>query len=266
MLGSIARSWRISAKAAGPRNRALAFLLVIHGGLGDHRRWARKIFKWLIGRFGEGALVTVGIDVNGRTMRLAMRRDDRADYLVGGEFLNGSHEPPPTKPARVVDAGGNIGTFSLAAAARFPGVPIVVYEPDDANAARLKDNLRMNGIEAQVIEKAVWSRDTRLYFQARDSYTGFVSQDPSQVEVECVVPDVGENDWLKLDVEGAEYEVLPALFDRGALPYFISLELHHRRAKGDGLIALARANGYTVAGPLEASADCINLTLSRIAR
>ena len=263
MLRSIARQWRLSRNALGTRDRALAFVLGIHAGLGEHRRWARKLFPWLIGRFGKGDLVVLGILINGRPIRLAMRREDRADYLVVGELIQGGYERPSVAPARIVDGGGNIGTFSLAAAAWFPGVPITVYEPDDANLARLTDNLRMNGIEAQVIKKAVWSKDTTLYFQARDSYTGFVSGEPSSVEVRCVVPDVAAGDWLKLDVEGAEYEVLPALFARGCLPYFISLELHHRRQKGDSLIALARANGYSVSGPLEADADCINVTLSR---
>lgn len=266
MLRSIARAWRISAKATDTKGRALAFLLAIHAGLGEHRRWARRIFRGLIGCFGERGLVTLAIRIDGRLVRLAMRQGDRADYLVGGEFLHGSHVAPPTQPARVVDAGGNIGTFSLAAAARFPGVPMVVYEPDEANVARLKENLRMNGIEAQVVQKAVWSKDATLFFQARDSYTGFVSGEPSKVRVECVLPDVRADDWLKLDVEGAEYEVLPALFERGSLPYFISLELHHRRERGDALIALVRAHGYTVDGPLDPSADCVNLTLARIAR
>jgi FkbM family methyltransferase len=264
MFQSIGSQWRLSAAAPGTRNRALAFLLGIHAGLGEHRRWSRRLFHWLIGCFGEGDLVVCGFLINGCLLQLAMRKGDRADYLVGGEFIHGSYEPPRIAPSRIIDAGGNIGTFSLAAAARFPGVPITVYEPDDANFARLTDNLHMNGIDAKLVRKGVWSSDATLYFQKMDSYTGFVSCKPTSITVECVVPEVAADDWLKLDIEGAEYEVLPALFARGIFPYFISLELHHRREKGDGLIALARANGYRVSGPLDVDAECINVTLSRL--
>lgn len=263
MLESITKQWRLSGFAASPPNRLLAFLLGVHAGLGAHRRWARPLFCWMIDRFSRFGRVILVCTVNGRRTSVAMREGDRADYLVVGEFIQGGYQAPPVAPSRIVDAGGNIGTFSLAAAARFPGVPITIYEPDDANALVLAENLRENGIEANLVKKGVWSSATTLYFQTRDSYSGFISNEPSDVAVQCVVPDVASNDWLKLDVEGAEYEVLPALFAKGIYPYFISLELHHRMERGDDLLALARTNGYIAEGPLEAVADCINVTLSR---
>lgn len=263
MLRSIVKQWRRSALATGPRARLLAFLLGVNAGLGEHRRWARRAFHRAIGAFGSGDRVVLALRLDGRPMRLAMRRGDRADYLVAGELLQGGHDMPAIKPSRVVDAGGNIGTFAMAAAARFPGVPIVVYEPSRANVALLEENLRMNGIEATIVAKGVWSEPKTLYFQALDSYTGFVSDDPRGTAIECVIPEVAAADWLKLDVEGAEYEVLPELFGRGIFPYFVSLELHHRREKGDALIAMARSRGYEIRGPIEADTDCINLSLLR---
>lgn len=264
MFRSISRQWQLSRAAPGPRDRLLAFLLGVHGGLGEHRRWARKWFHWVIGRFGTHDRVVLRLRVNNKPVSLAMRRGDRADYLVGGELIQGGYEAPPTPPARIIDAGGNIGAFAVAAAARFPAAPLFVYEPNEANLAILAENLEMNGIRAEIQRKGVWSCDTTLYFQARDSYSGFVSSEPSGLVVECVLPAVSADDWLKLDVEGAEYEVLPALFSRGVFPFFVSLELHHRKQRGEELIGLARANGYRVRGDMSPDAECVNLTMDRM--
>jgi len=263
MLRSISKQWRLSRSTPGGRDRVLAFLLGLHAGLGVHRTFARRTLYWLIGQFGKRDVVVLRFITSGSVISLAMRLGNRADYLVGGEFIQGGYEAPDVAPSAIVDAGANIGTFSLAAGARFPGVPIVAYEPDEANVALLRRNLEDNGIKGEVRQMGVWSEAITMFFHAQESYTGFLSNNATNLSVECELPTISADSWLKLDIEGAEYEVLPAFFRAGMFPRFISMELHYRRERGDQLIKLARNNGYIVTGPLDIDADCINLTLSR---
>lgn len=48
------------------------------------------------------------------------------------------------------DIGANVGEFSLYAALRHPGVRVVAFEPEYANAHLLKDNLLVNGAQDRV--------------------------------------------------------------------------------------------------------------------
>lgn len=48
------------------------------------------------------------------------------------------------------DIGANIGQFSLYAALRHPGLRVLAFEPEYANAHLLKDNLLANGVQERV--------------------------------------------------------------------------------------------------------------------
>jgi FkbM family methyltransferase len=190
---------------------------------------------------------------------LHMRKGNVSDYLVGGELVRGAYAPPRAKPTAIVDCGANIGMFSLIASAYFPKTPIICYEPDQNNMECLNANLKRNGIVASVSGKAVWSEETRLYYHANDSYTGYVDRNASEFSIECTRAEVPEGCWLKLDIEGAEYEVLPEILLRGARPSFISMEIHFNNQKGKKLINLLEESGYRLRIPYDSVSECVNI-------
>jgi len=122
-------------------------------------------------------------------------------------------------PKTVVDAGANIGLTSVIFANRFPKANILAIEPEQGNFEQAKRNLAPYP-NVKVIHAALWcnSDGIRLVdpglgewgFQTT-SATG--ASDDILVKSLTVSDIINENDWghidiLKMDIEGAEVEVL----------------------------------------------------------
>jgi FkbM family methyltransferase len=121
------------------------------------------------------------------------------------------------------DLGANIGLFSLLAA-RCVGNSgkVFSFEPDAANAARLRRNVARNSFsQVTVIESGVWSSTGTLDFtsasrQSPDRGVGtFIPSGSaaavtpvSVVSLDDFVRSAPPPDAIKCDVEGAEIEVL----------------------------------------------------------
>jgi FkbM family methyltransferase len=117
------------------------------------------------------------------------------------------------------DVGANVGTVTLPVAVARP-VECLAFEPEPANAARLARNAELNGlVNVTVIEAAMWSEagTVRLLVGGPvGTGTGrVVAEDrDGTIEVPAATIDAfaGEGraapSVLKLDVEGAELEVL----------------------------------------------------------
>jgi len=140
----------------------------------------------------------------------------------------------------IVDAGANVGLFACWAAIRNPRARIYAIEPSPDNIGRLVEHLRMNGLEDRVqlfesalsaSERTVWLADNPNGSQMRH-----VTSKPTDggrtvpalplAEVLARVPEE-RIDFLKVDIEGSEYEVLMAAdADQLARVRRISLEYH----------------------------------------
>ncbi|WP_166647215.1 FkbM family methyltransferase [Prosthecobacter fusiformis] len=195
----------------------------------------------------------------------SLREGDLADYLIAGELIRGEeHLLPESPPSRIIDAGANIGAFMIIAARLYPEVPLICYEPSASNFVLLQKNARDNELKVELRCMGVWSKSCDLYFHAQASYNGYMSESKSDFPpIPCELPEGDHETWLKIDAEGAEYEVLPAMFRQNRFPYQISLELHHRNEKGNELVTLSLQNGYSVEGDTASDSDCINLTLRK---
>lgn len=251
---------RLAGQGATLRDRCLAFFCSGLGVIGSRRRRIRRGFIVVIGSFGRAGQVRLQIRKGDRPVRVAMRQGNVADYLVVGELLMGGYSLPPevrARPTAIVDGGANIGVFALQAATRFPGVRLTCYEPDTANLVQLRRNVDENQIAAEIVPKALWSRTADLFFHPGESYTGYVSGEPSPYPISCILPSVPEGCWLKLDIEGAEYEVLPALLAAGARPAIISMEIHDFNRRGEGLLTLLKQREYTIIGSFKAEDVCV---------
>jgi FkbM family methyltransferase len=127
----------------------------------------------------------------------------------------------PANPVRViVDAGANIGIETLRFRHFHPEARIVAIEPDSGNFAILSRNAGTDG-KIELLNTGLWSHKCRLHIIPGASAEGFraeeVKADPQPGDVEAVsIPSIMESfgldeiDILKLDIEGAEYQVFTA--------------------------------------------------------
>lgn len=128
--------------------------------------------------------------------------------------------PANSRPV-VLDFGANIGVSVFYFKKNFPDAEIYAYEADPGIYAYLKKNLEKNGISGVTLRnQAVWSCDDTVHFVPDGADGGHIGSGESMgnipveaVDVRKIVRTFPHIDFLKIDIEGAECEVLPALFD-----------------------------------------------------
>ncbi len=122
----------------------------------------------------------------------------------------------------IVDCGGNIGMSVARFKQLAPGAQITVYEADPQVAALLAGNVNACGFQDVTVRQvAVAARWGKLRFKADGLDGGSLqgSGEENTIEVPAVrlaevLPETV--DLLKLDIEGAEFEVIPDLIRSGA--------------------------------------------------
>lgn len=145
-------------------------------------------------------------------------------------------------PRRILDGGANIGMASFVFARQWPDVEIVAVELEPSNFERLRINLApFSGIQA--FNAALWGDEGRVTVAPLgpgDGECGFrvgtAAGDTGvpAVTVGGILDEVGWEtvDLVKLDIEGAEREVLADADQWLHRVNHIVLELHDRFAPG----------------------------------
>ena len=115
----------------------------------------------------------------------------------------------------IIDCGANMGVSVLYFAKRFPQAKIIAFEPEDAIFHVLEKNIQSFGLSnVELHKKAVWNSETVLQFTTDHGMGGsvtntFSNQTPVQVQTVRLADYLQKRvDFLKLDIEGAEYTVL----------------------------------------------------------
>lgn len=123
--------------------------------------------------------------------------------------------PASTDRPYIIDGGANIGLSVLYFKELYPESRVVAFEPDDQIFAVLERNVRgADYRDVELVKRALWSSETSLTFMSEGADGGRVArpQDAKNKVVETVrLRDYLEGDkvdMLKLDIEGAETEVL----------------------------------------------------------
>jgi FkbM family methyltransferase len=114
----------------------------------------------------------------------------------------------------IFDCGANVGTSCAFFKYRYPQARILAFEPNPNIVEYLKRNIKNNSLEnIEVIEKAVWISNDGIEL-------GLDNADASSIHIEKNKAKVGTVrlkdllakeqtvDMLKMDIEGAEFEVL----------------------------------------------------------
>lgn len=115
----------------------------------------------------------------------------------------------------ILDCGANIGLSIIYFKQLFPNAEIVGFEPDDKVFKALKYNIEIfNFKNVELVKKACWNKETVLKFYSEGADSGRRAQNFDTVniiEVETVTLKKylsRKVDLLKIDIEGAENEVL----------------------------------------------------------
>jgi FkbM family methyltransferase len=162
------------------------------------------------------------------------------------------------KPDLVVDGGGNIGLFTLRAAAMTrpgePGPRMVIVEPVPRNIAQIRKHLALNGIDAEVLPNCLGGTAREITFYCRGANeSSFDSSLPydstTQIGVLRLQDVVGTTDaeriLIKLDIEGMEIEVLDAYVPQERRAVYVVGELHDVRKNTAPLEKIFAASGWT---------------------
>ena len=127
---------------------------------------------------------------------------------------------PPRRDAVIIDCGANIGLSVIYFKKLCPEARIVAFEPDPSLCDLLIKNVQERDLcDVEVRNSAVWIDGARLGFNADGALGGRISEGCAAREIEVQAVRLrdflnGRIDFLKMDVEGAEYAVLKDCRDR----------------------------------------------------
>lgn len=131
-------------------------------------------------------------------------------------FADECYAFPTTKKSPIIlDCGANIGMSVAFFKKYYPSAHIFAYEASPEIASMLKANLLSNNLhdKVEVVEKAVWSDNQGIAFGNMGDDSSSIFQQENKVMIPSIrLKDVLDNhesiDFLKIDIEGAETEVL----------------------------------------------------------
>jgi FkbM family methyltransferase len=181
-------------------NATLAFHLS-NAARATHKSAARRYRLNLIGRPHDLWLRTVGGDI----------------FVLHEVFGSGCYDPPAGLPAprTIIDLGAHIGLTTLYFASKAPGARFICVEPVPSNAELLRRNVRVLP-QAVTVEAAVTKTSGTVAFDdTRPTWGGGITRG-GRLRVEAISIDdlimryapEGTIDLLKMDIEGAEADVL----------------------------------------------------------
>lgn len=168
---------------------------------------------------------------------------------------------PSNGSLAALDLGANIGMFGLWLRTRFPSARITAFEPDPGNASVLARTAEANAAAAdwKVVEAAAGNRQGEVSFVTGDftnSRIAAAGEAGTTVPLVDVFPYMETADFVKIDIEGAEWQlVADARFAQLQAPV-VAFEYHAAEAvsdpRGEALAALQRAGYQTIDGELDA--------------
>lgn len=218
-------------------------------------RPAEVVWAYVVRRAPRGGTVRLK---NGWTIHLSRDPADIVTIFVVFAREDYGRVPPGSV---VVDIGANIGVFALYAV--FCGASrVLAYEPSGESYECLTRNIRENALDDVIVPHrlAVSSGDRPLVrFPRRSSVMNAMVADDRTDDVDevrtttldAIVQPVERVDLVKIDAEGAEYDIL---FSTGAAAFgkIAALKLEYHRGRQDEIVTRLRANGLE---PVNLTAD-----------
>jgi FkbM family methyltransferase len=198
-----------------------------------------------------------------RTARIAGWRISHTDpnsllVLLDDIAIRGDYDfIPRTDRPTVVDAGANIGVATLAFKRAAPGAYVVAIEPSPLAHELLVRNVEQNGLaDVDVHQAALAAEDGIVRLAVEEDVASMRSRVDANGSIEVRAIRLsqlveGQIDFLKLDVEGSEEDVLTELAEAGRLRDINELVVeyhHHLPGRADRLsiiLGLLETHGFT---------------------
>lgn len=150
----------------------------------------------------------------------------------------------------IMDCGSNIGMAVLYFKKIYPGAVIMAFEPDPDTFLLLKKTVEENGFrDVTVINRALAGKRGKAGFYSDKTKPGNLhmslvksrveNADRHKVETDRLSSYIkGKTDFVKMDVEGAEAEVISELDKSGKLKKIslLAVEIHHNITGGKDIL------------------------------
>lgn len=145
----------------------------------------------------------------------------------------------PLRPGHaVLDVGAFEGLYSIYAATQVgPSGRVVAMEPEPGNLRRLRENISRSQLgQIELVDRGLWSTDGLVDFRDAGHASAVTSSNgASVVKVTTLATllareKIGRLDFVKMDIEGAEVEVLESSRELlRTLPAAWAIASYHRR-------------------------------------
>jgi FkbM family methyltransferase len=157
----------------------------------------------------------------------------------------------------IIDCGANIGLSVLYFKKIYQHAHIEAFEPDAQNFELLSQNCKINQLKhISLHNDAIWIHNGTISFSANESEASHVSEDANtgNIEVSCVrlkevLQKYPKVDFLKMDIEGAEWKVVQDTAAELTNVENFFLEYHGKADetyKLNDLITVLRQSGFSV--------------------
>lgn len=134
----------------------------------------------------------------------------------------------------IIDCGAHIGMSILNFKQQYPNARIMAFEPDLTNFEILQKNIenwKFNNIE--IFQNPIWNKNEEIIFEASGAMGGKIANNTANDEVSLKIRAIRladllnkEIDFLKIDIEGAEYEVIKDCKDKMKFIKNLFVEYH----------------------------------------
>jgi FkbM family methyltransferase len=153
----------------------------------------------------------------------------------------------PLQNQKIIDAGGHHGQYSVVfALAAQQTADIVVVDPMDSNCALIEVNMKLNHADCRIEMCAVSTSNEPVHFLAQSN--GRIVDAGGVVKpAKRLVDIMADATVVKLDIEGAEFAVLPEALQSMTKVHSWILELHPGIDRNpDTLAQLLAQKGFTL--------------------
>ena len=203
-------------------------------------------------------------------------------------FEDGDYQFETTQESPfIIDGGSHIGASILFFKSRFPKARIIGFEPDPENLELLRLNLSANSVEnVQIVPKALAAQSgkAKIYREIAGTnpstwgnsilynmWGDAEEQKPAEIETTRLIDYIdAEVDFLKLDIEGCEEQVLRDIQPKLNLIRQLEMEFHGTNTSRevndlDRIVALLEERSFNVEVQMkDVNIICREQTIARV--